>query len=831
MVLADVILPLGVEEVFSYWVPDTLVPSVCAGRLVIVPFRKRSWYTGVVYAVREEETLKEGTKAVEYVVGEEFSLSPEHLKFLTWMSKYYMTPLGNVVRAALPIVMRMESGTHLRLAERWASDEARSEIVTPREESVVQYFIHLWNKRLSFGELPELNANDLYVYLYNHQVKDFSPIYSLIRKGVLELQESSYQTYKPKWEKYVTWNRPFTETELHEVLDSLKRAKSQYALLCNWIDFCTRNDTDTLSRKEFLSLISSSTAALKALCEREVLKIVLLESSRLDMEVEELEEVHALSSEQETTMKAIQEAFREKDCVLLQGVTSSGKTEIYIHLIQQALERGQQVLYLLPEIGLTVQLVKRLRRVFGRQVSIYHSGMSDNARAELWQRQNGHEPFPIVLGVRSSIFLPFRQLGIVIVDEEHDSSYKQQEPAPRYNGRDAAIMLAKMNGAKVLLGSATPSFESYRNAREGKYGFATLTQRYGGVQMPEVVFVDMKEYRRKKLMKEHFTPVLVDEMNQVLEKGGQVILFHNRRGYSTYVQCDTCGAILKCKHCDVSLTLHGLNGQLQCHYCGRWSKAPTVCESCGKGHYVYTTPPGTERIEEEAQRLFPHARVARVDTDVMSNRAQFQKVIENFESRKIDILVGTQMVSKGLDFEGVKLVGILDASTLMGFSDFRAEERAYDTLTQVSGRCGRRDERGKVVIQVMDRDNRVYGWAAREDFEEVFTTLSEERKLFRYPPYYRLILIELRHREGDRLREVANELTQAYREKLGNRVCGPAEPAVKRINRLYRLQIWIKIEPEISLSSLKTFLEKTHNELNRKGLTRGVLPHFDVDPL
>lgn len=831
MVVADVILPLGVEEVFSYWVPDTLVASVAAGRLVIVPFRKQSWYTGVVYAVREEETMKEGTKAVEYVVGEEFSLSPEHLKFLTWMSKYYMTPLGNVVRAALPIVMRMESGTHLRLAERWASEEARSEIVTPQEESIVQYFTRLWQKRLSYVDLPEVEANDLYVYLYNHRVKDFSAIYSLIRKGVLELQESRYQTYKPKWEKYVTWNRPFSETELHEVLDSLKRAKSQYALLCNWIDFCTRNDTDTLSRKEFTSLISPSTAALKAMCERAILKIVSLESSRLDMEVGELEEVHALSPVQETAMKTIQEAFQEKDCVLLQGVTSSGKTEIYIHLIQQALAEGKQVLYLLPEIGLTVQLVKRLRRVFGRQVSIYHSGMSDNARAELWQRQHGHEPFPIVLGVRSSIFLPFQRLGLVIVDEEHDPSYKQQEPAPRYNGRDAAIMLAKMTGAKVLLGSATPSFESYRNAQEGKYGFVTLTQRYGGVQMPELMFVDMKEYRRKKLMKEHFTPVLVDEMNHVLENGGQVILFHNRRGYSTYVQCDTCGAILKCKHCDVSLTLHGLNGQLQCHYCGRWSKAPAVCESCGKGHYVYTTPPGTERIEEETQRLFPNARVARVDTDVMSNRAQFKKILENFEARKIDILVGTQMVSKGLDFEGVKLVGILDASTLMGFSDFRAEERAYDMLTQVSGRCGRRDERGKVVIQVMDRHNRIYGWAEREDFDEVFTTLCEERKLFRYPPFYRLILIELRHRESERLREVANELTKAYREKLGNRVCGPAEPAVKRINQLYRLQIWIKIEPEISLSSLKVFLEKTHNELSRKGLIRGVLLHFDVDPL
>ena len=426
--------------------------------------------------------------------------------------------------------------------------------------------------------------------------------------------------------------------------------------------------------------------------------------------------------------------------------------------------------------------------------------------------------------------MPYRQLGLVIIDEEHESSYKQKEPAPRYNGRDAAIMLGKMNGAKILLGSATPSFESYQNALSGKYGFVQLATRYGAVMMPELLFVDVKEYRRKKMMKGCFTPVLYEEMKRVLESGMQVILFQNRRGYSTYLQCDHCGAILKCKHCDVSMTYYRYRNTLNCHYCGSLRAVPGVCQECGQGHYVNRTP-GTERIEEEVKQYFPEARIARMDLDVMNNKAKFRALIDDFEAGNLDVLIGTQMVSKGWEFERVKLVGVMDADSLIGFPDFRAEERAYDMLMQVSGRSGRKGERGKVVIQVADIQNRVYQLVKKENYHGFYSLLSREREMFNYPPFARLIQIELRHTEELALRNAANELARLLRERLERRVCGPAEPDVSRIRKMFRIQILIKAEQGLSLSKLKAFLKQKCGELVKAPVGKGVRIYFDVDPL
>ena len=489
-------------------------------------------------------------------------------------------------------------------------------------------------------------------------------------------------------------------------------------------------------------------------------------------------------------------------------------------MIEETIRQGKQVLYLLPEIALTVQIVKRLRRVFGDRVGVYHSGMTDNARAEMWRKQNGTEPYPVVLGVRSSIFLPYRRLGLIIVDEEHEASYKQKEPAPRYHGRDAAIMLGKMNGAKILLGSATPSFESYQNAMSGKYGFVELATRFGEVMMPELIFVDVKEYRRKKMMKGSFTPVLHEEMKQVLAKGMQVILFQNRRGYSTYLQCDRCGSVLKCKHCDVSMTYYRFRNTLNCHYCGSLRSVPAVCEECGQGHYVNRTP-GTERIEEEVKQYFPDARVARMDLEVMSNKVKFRALIDEFEAGNLDILIGTQMVSKGLDFERVKLVGVMDADSLVSFPDFRAEERAYDMLMQVRGRSGRNGERGNVVYRLVRKGS----------FHGFYTFLSREREMFNYPPFSRLIQIELRHTDEYSLRNAANELARKLRERLGRRVCGPAEPEVGRIRKMYRVQVLIKAEQGLSLSKLKSFLRQKCDELLKGETGKGLKIYFDIDPL
>ena len=817
------IIPLGVNDLFTYLVPEAFVPKVRIGKLVIVPFGKKEWYTGVVYALREMDGGSERIKMVAHVVDDEFALSPGYMRFLAWLSKYYMASLGMVVKAALPVSLRLESGGYLRLSEQWQNGEGNE--LTGEERNLLCRLAQGAEEKEKLFRLEEV-----YNTMTCQGMTDFSVIYSLVKKGVVEIQETEYRAYKPKLERFVTWGRAFSEQELHELLDGLKRAKAQYALLCNWIDYCASHEP-VLGRKAFSSLISPSGTALKALCDRGVLRILDLEGSRLEKVSGVQEGIHPLSPLQQGVLEKIHALFREKDCVLLQGVTSSGKTEIYIHLIQKTLDEGKQVLYLLPEIGLTVQLVGRLRRVFDRQVEVYHSGLSDGARAEIWRRQNGPTPFPIILGVRSSIFLPFRNLGLVIVDEEHDASYKQQEPAPRYHGRDVAIMLGRFLGAKVLLGSATPSFESYRNAESGKYGFVRLLQRYGGVLMPEVEFVDIKECQRKKMMTGHFSPVLLHAMRQVLRDGGQVILFHNRRGYATYVQCDTCGVILKCAHCDVSLNYHAHDKQLHCHYCGRIRQKPSVCETCGRGHYLFTSPPGSEQIEEEVLRLFPDSRVARVDTDIMANKAKFRQVLNDFEQKRVDILVGTQMVAKGLDFAGVRLVGVMDTATLMGFSDFRAEERAYDTLVQVSGRCGRRGERGKVIVQVSNPGDRIFDWVAREDFPAFYTLLSEERRLFRYPPFYRLIQIELRHRDVYCLREAANKLARAYRERLGARVCGPAEPQIGKINNAFRLHLLVKAEQGINLSDLKAFLKDAYEKLCQSGDMKGIRLHFDVDPL
>ena len=818
MLYADVIIPLGVESFFTYSVPEEYEHSVTVGALVVVSFVRNKRYTGVVYALHSNPPEGFEVKPIERVIEEGFALSESHLKFLLWLSEYYMTPPGEVTRAALPVAMRLESYTSLSLSGGW--EERLSDVpeLSPEEREIVKVFQE--RGEICMAEVEKLlKRKDVYV-----------AVRALLEKEIIGIKESVDDLFKPKFERWVGWKREFTDGELENVLDSLKRAKAQYKMLCDWIYYSHEHQVESLSKVEFMQKIGNSASVLKALCDRGVLEVVVREVSRLEVGDEEKQEIHALSEVQERVLGEIRKDYREKDCVLLQGVTSSGKTEVYIHLIDDMLKQGKQVLYLLPEIALTVQIVKRLRRVFGDRVGVYHSGMTDNARAEIWRKQNGDQPYPVVLGVRSSIFLPYRQLGLVIIDEEHESSYKQKEPAPRYNGRDAAIMLGKMNGAKILLGSATPSFESYQNALSGKYGFVQLATRYGAVMMPELLFVDVKEYRRKKMMKGCFTPVLYEEMKRVLESGMQVILFQNRRGYSTYLQCDHCGAILKCKHCDVSMTEYRYRNTLKCHYCGSLRAVPGVCLECGQGHYVNRTP-GTERIEEEVKQYFPEARIARMDLDVMNNKAKFRALIDDFEAGNLDVLIGTQMVSKGLDFERVKLVGVMDADSLIGFPDFRAEERAYDMLMQVSGRSGRKGERGKVVIQVADIQNRVYQLVKKENYHGFYSLLSREREMFNYPPFARLIQIELRHTEELALRNAANELARLLRERLERRVCGPAEPDVSRIRKMFRIQILIKAEQGLSLSKLKAFLKQKCGELVKAPVGKGVRIYFDVDPL
>lgn len=807
MMYADVIVPLAVEGTYTYAVPDELEGSVGQGTLVLVPFAGNKKYTALVVEVHGRKPEGYAVKNIDGIAEEQVSFSALHLKFLLWISSYYMAAPGEVMKAALPVMFRLESFTSIARTEEEVDDAG----LTAGERALLDF--------LKPGEYVALRDAEKYLKLKNgvHVVK------SLLAKEYIRVKEVVDELFREKVIHTVTRARAFSEEELGGLLDGLRRAPVQYRTLCRWIE----HGCPEWEKAEFFGQTGSNPAVLKSLCERQILTVEKRVRG-VDEEETEWQESAGLTPDQERALGEIKAHFEEKDCVLLQGVTSSGKTEVYIQLIKSFLERGQQVLYMLPEIALTVQIVRRLQRVFGKNIGIYHSGMSDRSRAELWRRQCGEHPYGLILGVRSSVFLPFTSLGLVIVDEEHDASYKQKEPAPRYNGRDAAVMLGKMTGARILLGSATPSFESYQNAVNGKYGLVEMRQRYGGVQMPELVLADLREYRRKKLMQGSFSPLLIQEMRETLAAGKQVILFQNRRGYSSYVQCEKCGTIPKCKHCDVSLTYYKQRNVLVCRYCGAIVPMTDTCPGCG-GHYREKTP-GTERVEEEAARLFPDSRIARMDIDVMSSKSRFRRVIEDFEQGNTDILIGTQMVTKGLDFDNVRLVGVMDADSMINFPDFRAEERAYCMLMQVSGRSGRRGERGKVVIQAADVDNRVYAMLTQGDYPAFFADLMTERQIFVYPPAGRMIQVEMRHKEVIPLRHAANALAGSLREKLGKRICGPAVPEISRIGGQNRLILLVKIEPSASCSRIKALLKAEFAALRKDKAFGSVRIYCDVDP-
>lgn len=809
MKYADVIVPLAVDNLFTYAVPDFLEKKIRVGSLVWVSFAGQKKYTAIVWGLHNEMPKGYRVKPVEGVAEEGVVMYALQLKFLMWVREYYMAAPGEVMKAALPVAFRLESFTTIVRT----TEEVDYAVLTPFETAILNF--------LQPGEFCSLKELEKYLKLKN----GMPLVKSLLRKGYIRIRETVDDLFRIKTERMVRWSRPFGEKELGEILDKLKRAPAQYAALCRWIEICR----DEMPKRAFLEEAGRSDAALKGLCEKGILEV--FERRAEDVHPVEMETgpEYPLSSGQQQALESIRNGFLEKECILLRGVTSSGKTEIYIHLIREYISRGEQVLYMLPEIALTVQIVRRLQRVFGDRIGVYHSGMSDRARADMWRKQCSDTPYRLVLGVRSSVFLPFASLGLIIIDEEHDASYKQKEPAPRYQGRDAAIMLGKMYGARILLGSATPSFESWQNAKQGKYGLVELTDRYGGVALPQIILADVAAYRRKKLMSGSFSPVLIEEIRRVLDDGKQVILFQNRRGYSSYIQCDRCGCIPKCKHCDVSLTYYKQRQVLICRYCGANVPVKEICPDCGLGHYRVRTP-GTEKIEEEVGQLFPGSRVGRMDLDVIGSKNRFRAMIDDFEQGKTNILIGTQMVTKGLDFEQVKLVGVIDADSMVNFPDFRAEERAYCMLMQVGGRSGRREEQGKVVIQTAEPDNRLYHFLRQGDYPSFYDQLAEERKIFGYPPFGRMIQIELRYKEEGVLRLAANEFAGQLRSKLGRRVCGPAVPEIGRIGGIYRLILLLKIEQGVSCSGVKALIKEEMARLHEDKRYGGIRIFCDVDP-
>jgi primosomal protein N' (replication factor Y) len=585
-----------------------------------------------------------------------------------------------------------------------------------------------------------------------------------------------------------------------------------------------------ITKKELLRTSHSGEAVFNGLRKKGILETYEKPVSRLKTGNKELKPLHVLNVLQQKAYSEIIRHFHQKDVCLLHGVTSSGKTEIYTHLIQETLKSNRQVLYLLPEIALTTHITGRLRNFFGDQLGVYHSKISNNERVEIWNSLLNDKEFQIILGVRSSIFLPFRDLGLVIIDEEHDSSYKQQDPAPRYHARNAAIMLATMHGAKVVLGSATPSVESFYNTQTGKYGYAELATRFEATELPHITPVDVKELRRKKKMKGIFSPFLIERMQATLDREEQILLFQNRRGFAPIINCTTCDWTPKCRFCDISLNYHKKNNHLSCHYCGRTYQLPAKCPECGNDH-LKPIGYGTEKVEEEIKSLFPQVSVDRMDTDTTKTKKSLQEIISKFESGETRILIGTQMISKGLDFEKINLVGIINADALMNYPDFRAYERAYQLMSQVAGRAGRRKVQGEVVLQTSHPEHPLIQMVLQHNYTGMYNLQMEERELFKYPPLFRLISITFKHKKEETLRDMTHEYAALLREKLGNRVMGPDKPAVAKIQNLHIKKILLKIELNASLSALREILEQTQTHILNNQAFRYVLIQYDVDPV
>ncbi len=820
MKYADVILPLPLENSYTYSIPPDLEQTVIPGCRVIVHFGKKRYYTAIVMDVHEREADSQyETKEIYALLDATPVLRRPQLRFWKWIASYYLCKLGDVYKAALPSGLKLESETAVTYNEEFEADAP----LRPNEQAVLDAFAGVL--KLTVSELEKKTG-----------LRNVVPVVaSLMAKGAVEVSEELKRGFVPKMQTFIRLAETYKDEEkLQAVFADFKRAKKQEHLLICFLELSHALNpalARELSKKELLESSGCSSAVLDGVLKRGVLESYEKEVGRLQIPVCRLHSLNPLSAAQEKAYGEIHDIFREKEVCLLHGVTSSGKTEVYMRLIDEVLKGGRQVLYLLPEIAITTQITERLAKLFGDKLLVYHSKFSDNERVEVWNRllRTG-EPM-LVLGVRSSLFLPFRDLGLIIIDEEHENTYKQQDPAPRYHARNAALVLAGMHGAKTLLGSATPSIDSYFNATTGKYGLVELAVRYEDRLMPEIRTVDIKELRRKKIMKDTlFSPVLVEKLGEALGKGEQVILFQNRRGFAPVIECKSCGWVPHCVNCDVSLTYHKFRGELVCHYCGYKIQLPHQCPEC-QGPELRMMGFGTEMVEEEIAAIFPAAKVERLDFDTARTRTAYERIIADFEKGKTQILIGTQMLSKGLDFGNVSVVGILNADNLMNFPDFRAHERAFQLMVQVSGRAGRREKRGTVVLQTSQPGHPLIRMVERFAYKEMVRLQLGERSMFRYPPYYRLIVIVLRSRNDSILQELSVLYAENLRRRLGERVLGPVTPPITRVQTLHIRKIVLKIEIAAAIAPVRAILESVYAEMQRYLPFKQLIVHYDVDPV
>lgn len=814
----DVIVPLPLDGVFTYIVPPSMEVRVQVGCRVVVPFGAKKYYTGVVSAIKEETDADYKLKVLFDILDERPIVGYTELRFWNWISDYYLCAIGDVCKAALPAGLKPESETAFVV-----NDEYDEDSLTPREITVLQMIQE--GRARTVKELQKTygEANLLPV------------IRALLEKNAINVKEELAFTFKPKTESRVVLSPSMhSERALNLQFDLLKRSPRQVEVLLKYLELscweATQKQPQVISRRALLEALPGANQALTTLEKKHVLERMTVEIGRLDKKQGVETQLNPLSDAQQKAYNQIETIFQSKQVCLLHGVTSSGKTELYIHLIRQYIQSGKQVLYLLPEIALTTQITERLKRVFGDRLGVYHSKFSDAERVEVWKKQLGDVPYEVILGVRSSIFLPFKQLGLVIVDEEHENSYKQQDPAPRYQARNAAIMLASMHGAKTLLGTATPSLETYYNASTGKYGLVELFTRHGDVHLPQITVVDIKELQRKKRMQGPFSPLLMDEMRRTIADHEQVILFQNRRGFAPMLECQTCGWVPKCNQCDVSLTYHKSMHQLTCHYCGSVYPVPAVCPACEEQNLV-TRGVGTEKVEDELQIRIPEAKIARMDMDTTRSKSAYDKLLDAFAHGKTDVLVGTQMVSKGLDFEHVQVVGILNADTLLNFPDFRAHERAFQLMAQVAGRAGRRERQGLVILQTKRPDLPLIEQVVAHDYKSMYVEQLAERETFHYPPFYRLIAVYLKHRKEETCMQAAELTGQWLRQGLGERVLGPDKPVVARIQALHIRKILLKLESNLPMTKVRAYLTDIQRAILGDERFRSVHFYFDVDPM
>jgi len=811
----NVILPLPLEKQFTYEVTPDEAEFLQPGMRVAVPFGKTKIYTGIVADIHQNAPQKYEAKPIEQILDESSVVTKHQLKFWDWIARYYMCAEGEVLKAALPGGFLLESETLVQLAPSAEIDESDLS-----DEEFLLYEALQRQSSLKIQEIMQLLDKKKVLPIIN----------KMVLKNLLVVNQEIFEQYKPKLIRYIKLNEKFdSEKDMQLLLEELSNAPKQREVILSWFQLQVK-PRKPVQLKLLSETSGASTAIIKALIDKEIFSEYYLKTDRVKYDIKDTDRSMVLNEWQQEAFEKINTILSNDEVCLLHGVTSSGKTEIYIKIIENIISQGKQVLYLLPEIALTSQLVSRLQVYFGEQVLVYHSKYSVNERMEVYRHVlNSNPKAKIVLGARSSLFLPFQNLGLIVVDEEHETTYKQFDPAPRYNARDAAVVLSQMHKANILMGSATPSIESYFNASQKKYKLVTLKRRFGNVHLPEIEIVDIKEKYRKKQMKGHFSDRLLEEIKITLEEGEQVILFQNRRGYSPILECNTCGHSPQCPNCDVSLTFHHHSNQLRCHYCGYHIAMQKKCMACDSVDLT-TKGFGTEQIETQLQALLPEAKIGRMDLDSTRGKHGHQKIITAFEQETIDILVGTQMLSKGLDFRKVRLVGVMNADNLLNFPDFRAHERSFQLMLQVAGRAGRTKKQGKVLIQTFNPNHKIVQQVAANDFESMFKEQLEERYQYQYPPYFKLIKFTLKSRDYSKTNDAADWISKALGNVFRENVLGPEFPPVARIRNEYYKNILLKIPPQQSLGKTKGYIHKILNSFSAIGGWRGVRVIINVDP-